>query len=366
MDIQSVIVSVKELENTKNSIAEAIKSKGVASQGRFSSFESEIRSIQTSAGNSGEDYKALIRDIENKNIFKSTDNVLKGVGKINPVIEEVSNNNVKVYSIHDISNIRLKSDEYESRIQKSIASETKTLQLGQLSCGEVDVNVLNVSIEPIEAEVVNNETTITYTCNGIDRTVNMPIVDKEKAKDTDIFWTSHGLFSPYRYNNPNIFQSLSIADSENYNAQFMKGLTIIKRFKKRPAIFDTLDSLAKTSSDIRAMLIFLGPINRSKQYYPVSLKSDFGNSLVNIGTGYHAGVIEIKENNLVFHYSDNSGNLCNTFVISQNFGSSSTDNRTMSNANLFYPRKGMVGIAMKADGSPITIEEVNNAGFKIG
>lgn len=363
MDIQSVIVSVKELENTKNSITEAIKSKGVASKGRFSSFESEIRSIQTGAG---EDYQALVKDIENKNIFKSTDNSLKGVGKINPVIEEISNNRVKVYSIHDISNIRLKSDGYESRIQKSITSETKPLQLGQLSCGEVDVNVLNVSIEPIEAEVTNNETTITYTCNGVDRTVNMPIVDKEKANDSTIFWTSHELFSPYRYSSTNILQLVSIAGSTDYVAQFNKGSTRIKRFNKRPAIFNTLDSIAKTSSYVRAMLIFLNPINHTKQYFPVSLKSNFSKSLVEIGVGYHAGVIEIKENNLVFHYSDDLGRLCNTFVISQNFGSSSTDNRTITNANLFYHRKSMIGIAIKADGSPITEEEVIKSGFKIG
>ena len=362
MDIQSVIVSVKELENTKNSIAEAIKSKGVASQGRFSSFESEIRSIQTSAGS---DYQEVIKNIENKNIFKATDNTLKGVGKINPVIEEVSNNNVKVYSIHDISNIRLKSDEYESRIQKSTTSEKKTLQFGQLSCGEVDLNVLNVSIEPIESEITNNETTITYTCNGVDRTVNMPIVDKKVIPKDTIFWTKHLVFNPDKQRLRNIYQEVSIANAEDYAASFRLGVSIIKRFKERPAIFNTLDNIAKSYSDIRALLAFRD-LEREKTYYcNVSLKSNFSNALVPIDTGYNACVIEIQNNNLLFHYSNNMGNLYNLFVISQVFGSSSTDSDTISKAIFIARKNGIVGIAMKADGSPISVEEAQKAGFAI-
>lgn len=362
MDIQSVIVSVKELENTKNSIAEAIKSKGVASQGRFSSFESEIRSIQTSVGS---DYQEVIKNIENKNIFKATDNTLKGVGKINPVIEEVSNNNVKVYSIHDISNIRLKSDEYESRIQKSITSETKTLQLGQLSCGEVVLNVLNASIEPIESEITNNETTITYTCNGVDRTVNMPIVDKKAIPKDTIFWTKHLIFNPNTQRLHRIYQEVSIANAEDYGVNFRLGSTIIKRFKERPAVFNTLDNIAKSYSDIRAVLAFRNTENGKVFYYKVSLKSNFSNALIPISTGYSAGVIEIQGNNLVFHYSNNNGNLYNLFVISQVFGSSSTDSDIISKANYFFRKNGTVGIAMKADGSSISVEEAQKAGFAI-
>lgn len=47
MDIQSVIVSFQELENTKNSIASAITEKGVTSEGKFSKFPDEIKRISS-------------------------------------------------------------------------------------------------------------------------------------------------------------------------------------------------------------------------------------------------------------------------------------------------------------------------------
>lgn len=49
MDIQSVIVSFQELENTKNSIASAITEKGVTSEGKFSKFPNEIKRISSGA-----------------------------------------------------------------------------------------------------------------------------------------------------------------------------------------------------------------------------------------------------------------------------------------------------------------------------
>lgn len=50
MDIQSVIVSVEELNKTKKAIADAIRTKGVDSKGRFSKFPDEIKSISASGG----------------------------------------------------------------------------------------------------------------------------------------------------------------------------------------------------------------------------------------------------------------------------------------------------------------------------
>lgn len=47
MDIQSVIVSFQELENTKNNIASAITEKGVTSEGKFSKFPDEIKRISS-------------------------------------------------------------------------------------------------------------------------------------------------------------------------------------------------------------------------------------------------------------------------------------------------------------------------------
>lgn len=58
MDIQSVIVSFQELENTKNSIASAITEKGITSERKFSKFSDEIKRI-----NSGTNEQNLIQSI---------------------------------------------------------------------------------------------------------------------------------------------------------------------------------------------------------------------------------------------------------------------------------------------------------------
>lgn len=58
MDIQSVIVSFQELENTKNNIASAITEKGVTSEGKFSKFPDEIKRIS-----SGTNEQSIIQSI---------------------------------------------------------------------------------------------------------------------------------------------------------------------------------------------------------------------------------------------------------------------------------------------------------------
>lgn len=58
MDIQSVIVSFQELENTKNSIASAITEKGITSERKFSKFSDEIKRI-----NSGTNEQNVIQSI---------------------------------------------------------------------------------------------------------------------------------------------------------------------------------------------------------------------------------------------------------------------------------------------------------------
>ena len=47
MEIQSVIVSIDELNKTKNAIASAITKKGVTSEGKFSKFSDEIKRISS-------------------------------------------------------------------------------------------------------------------------------------------------------------------------------------------------------------------------------------------------------------------------------------------------------------------------------
>lgn len=81
MDIQSVIISFNELNNTKNAIANAIRGKGISSSGRFANFASEISSIQ--AGIGGSDYKKLMDNLGKYNVFRKGDyNRLSAIGTV--------------------------------------------------------------------------------------------------------------------------------------------------------------------------------------------------------------------------------------------------------------------------------------------
>lgn len=365
MDIQSVIVSVKELENTKNSITEAIKSKGVNSQGRFSTFESEIRSIPTNSGGSNTDYQELIRRIDMGNVFKLSGGKLVSTGKIKPLIEDIKTNSVKIYSLQDITNVRLNSDTYKPRINYTITEESKNLTVGQIDYGDVTYKVLSAKITPIEAEVTNNETTITYSCGGEDKTVNMPIKDLVISnEDKNIFWTSHILFNPYQDANKDLKQEVSINNSEKDNPIFLNGNIIIKKFKTRPAIFTKLESIQSIAGNVDAMLVF-SDNGANIEYIPVKLVKGSDKGVISLGTDYNAGVIEIINSNLVFHFSNISGSFGKKFRISEN-GTLTTNSKIINTAkSLYLKENSRVGIAMKADGSPITKEEVQNAGFII-
>lgn len=102
MDIQSVIVSIEELNKTKNSIKEAIISKGVVSAGKFSKFPDEIKSISAGGGVNEQDviHSILYRTKEldwNDNATELPDNFGQGI-KFNhlsfPNLVSVDTNNI--------------------------------------------------------------------------------------------------------------------------------------------------------------------------------------------------------------------------------------------------------------------------------
>lgn len=84
MDIQSVIVSVEELNKTKKAIADAIRVKGVDSKGKFSKFPDEIKSISAGGGVNEQDviHSILYRTKEldwNDNTTELPDNFGQGI-----------------------------------------------------------------------------------------------------------------------------------------------------------------------------------------------------------------------------------------------------------------------------------------------
>lgn len=369
-ELDKFITKYKGLKNDNQSLTQfksdvktALKNKGIINTNEDSEVVQSVTNYNPPSGSSNADYQELIRGIDRANVFKLSEGKLVPTGKIMPLIEDIKTNSVKIYSLQDITDVRLKSDTYKSRINYTITSESKNLTVGQTDYGSVTYNVLNVGIVPIEAEVTNNETTITYSCGGEDKTVTMPIQDIVMSNDDkSIFWTAHLLFNLYKDSNKDLRQLVSINESEEDSPIFLNGNITIKKFKTKPTIFSKLNSLNMGQS-VNALLTF-SDNGGNAEYIPVKLVNSKSTMPISINQGYNAGVIEIINNQLIFHCSDDGGRLYNQFLISTKGSTIITDTNIINKAKMLYQKQyGLVGIVMKADGSPITEEEAYEAGF---
>ena len=156
MDIQSVIVSFQELENTKNSIASAITEKGITSERKFSKFSDEIKRI-----NSGTNEQNLIQSILYKtkqiNWEDTTTTLPDGFGQgitfnnvLLPNIVSIPSRNV--FQLSTINNFS--APNLVSCVDILSGATVKSLNLPKLkSCGNL---VFNGSVETIYSPELNN------------------------------------------------------------------------------------------------------------------------------------------------------------------------------------------------------------------
>lgn len=155
MDIQSVIVSFQELENTKNSIASAITEKGITSERKFSKFSDEIKRI-----NSGTNEQNLIQSILYKtkqiNWEDTTTTLPEGFGAgitfnnvLLPNIVSITSRNV--FQLSTINNFS--APNLVSCVDILSNATVKSLNLPKLkSCGNL---VFNGSVETIYLPELN-------------------------------------------------------------------------------------------------------------------------------------------------------------------------------------------------------------------
>lgn len=155
MDIQSVIVSFQELENTKNSIASAITEKGITSERKFSKFSDEIKRI-----NSGTNEQNLIQSILYKtkqiNWEDTTTTLPEGFGSgitfnnvLLPNIVSIPSRNV--FQLSTINNFS--APNLVSCVDILSGATVKSLNLPKLqSCGNL---VFNGSVETIYLPELN-------------------------------------------------------------------------------------------------------------------------------------------------------------------------------------------------------------------
>lgn len=364
MDIQSVIVSFNELNNTKNAIANAIREKGVSSSGRFSNFASEIKSIQ--AGPSGRQYQNLLDNLSNNNIFrKGRDNTIEAVGKVDDSFEIVKDNIVEIYSLYAIENVKIADGPYKSRIRQIAGNINRPISIDYQIRGYINYQRLTLSITPIEADNTNGSVNITYTTNGQEHTVTMPIKDNKTVKPHDnantVYWLIQDIFNP-DIDSKDLRQSVSVADFNDGGATFYGRRNDFLTYQSRPAIFDKLDT-AMGYNTVDAVLT-LNKNGNMTEAIPVKLARNIFGEIIPLDGGGNGAVLEFDGGSLVFHYSNTDGKLNTKFIISTTGDTDKTDASIVNKIKeLKKDPNAYLGIAMYSDGSPITIAEAKAAGM---
>lgn len=364
MDIQSVIISFNELNNTKQAIANAIRTKGVSSSGRFANFASEINSIQ--GGINGSYYQKLMDNLSQYNVFrKGNDNRLSAIGTVKEKHEVVMDNSVTIYSLYKIENVRISDGQYKNRVKQIASNRPYQLIADGQDCGNVSYFKLELSVTPQEADNPNGSVNITYTTNGQDYTVTMPIKDNKTAKPHDktntVYWLLQDIFNP-DVDSKDLRQLTNVADFNDRGATFDGRFNGFKTYHSRPAIFDKLNTVLGYSM-VDAILT-LNDNGSTIEAIPVKLARNVFAHTIALDGGGNGAVLEFDNNNLVFHYSDTEGKLGEKFIISTTGSTSKTD-ATIVNKIVELQKKpnGYLGIAMYSDGSPITIAEAKAAGM---
>lgn len=364
MDIQSVIVSFDELNKTKNAIANAIRAKGISSSGRFANFASEINSIQ--AGINGSDYKKIMDNLSQYNVFRKGDyNRLSAIGTVKEKHEVVTDNSVTVYSLYNIENVRVGDGQYKNRVKQITSNKIYQLTADGQDCGNVSYHTLVLSVTPQEADNPNGSVNITYTTNGADYTVSMPIKDIAKqvtpAGSKKIYWLTQDIFNP-DVDNKDLRQVVSVANFDNRGATFYGRFNGFMTYQSRPAIFDKLNTVLGYST-IDAILT-LNDNSSVIEAIPVKLARNIFAKTIPLDGGGNGAVLEFDNNNLIFHYSGTEGKLGEQFIISTTGSTSKTDAALVNKIKeLNKKQTGYLGIAMYSDGSPITIAEAKAAGM---
>lgn len=361
MDIQSVIVSFNELNNTKNAIANAIREKGVSSAGRFSNFASEIKSIQ--AGPSGEQYQKLLDNLSNKNIFrKGSDNTIEAVGKIDAVFEIINDNNVAIYSLSNITNVKIADGPYKNRVQQIADHVNRPISIDYQERGYINYQRLTLRVTPIEADNHSGSVSITYTVDGAEHTVIMPIKDRPVAEHrNNVYWLTQLKFNPAE-GGKDLKQATSMQNAEEGYAVFDKGTSSLQWSETRPSVFDMLNRLSG-GQGMDAVLAFEknGALIESM---PVKLVKSIRTKRIPIAPNQNAAVLELENDKLVFHYSDDAGRLNAKCVVATKEWTTTTDASILDKVKkLNEAEYDYMCIAVDENGNPISYEEAKAAGM---
>lgn len=172
----------QNLTQFKTDVKTALNSKGIITTTEDSEVVNSINSYNPPSGASP-NYRSLIHDLSNHNIFRQKNaDEMEAVGKVKDTFEVVSENNVKIYSLYDIQNVKIAEGQYKSRVEQTPFSASVSLSVDySAECGNVTYNTLALFVQPKEADNINGEVVIKYTTNGQEHSVTMPIKDLKKT-----------------------------------------------------------------------------------------------------------------------------------------------------------------------------------------
>lgn len=359
MDIQAVIVSIEELNKTKNAIANAIRGKGVTSQGRFSNFVSEINSIKT------DNAQSLVNNLSTQNVFrKKNDSEVEAVGHIKETFEIIHDNDVTIYSLYPIENIKIADGKYKDRVVQTPLSTSYTLDVDNNECGNVTYNTVRLSVQPIEARNINGEVVVKYTVNNQEKSITMVIKDIPKTTPDNVFILKQVPYALY-FGDGNLSQTVNIKNTEDATITLYKHSGTVKTYKEKQEAFDTL---AKLNQNGHVNAMFMISNNKGNtEYIPIEIYNIYTNTDINtIQDGSYSSLIDIYGTNVQFYCSSQAGVIDRHYMITtpEHNNIVASDYRITDKVKAAYRNTGsIIGIAIKADGSPITVEEAKAAGL---
>lgn len=339
----------QNLTQFKTDVKTALNSKGIITTTEDSEVVNSINRYNPPSGASP-NYRSLIYDLSNHNIFRQKNaDEMEAVGKVKDTFEVVSENNVKIYSLYDIQNVKIAEGQYKSRVEQTPFSASVSLSADySTECGNVTYNTLTLIVQPKEADNINGEVVIKYTTNGQEHSVTMPIKDfKKRSLNANFYILKQNMFR-LNEDNGDLGQQVNINNTMDIPVIIGSSNVTIKAYTEKPEVFDTLNS-ANFGKGPNAIIKF----GRNKKF-PVKVMMTFYTKIVDLSDGQYAGVLELEDDKLYLHYTKDSGKLYERYLIAKTEYASKTDSDIVSNFKAYSEAT----LIIKNDGSTITEEEL--------
>lgn len=356
-DNQTLQTSNQTLESDKQALTQfksdvktALSSKGIISNTtEDSEVVNSINNYNPPTGVSS-NYQSLIDSLSISNVFKKTNaSRMDSVGRVTETFVTKGVNNVKIYSLYTIENVKIADGQYKNRITQTPKSSSYTLTADGENCGIINYNTLTLSILPQEAENINGEVEIKYTANGQEYSVKMVVQDIKKRPLLEKFYILKQNTFRVGEDSGDLRQQVNVNNTTDTSVRVGSSNVTIKTYTEKPEVFDILNS-ARFGEGPNAVIMF----GRKKKVSVKVIKVLKPRNVL-LSSGQYTGVLELENNNLFFHYTKDSGILYTRYLIATKEFATVTDSAIASDFLAYSGAK----LIIKNDGSTITDEELD-------